>query len=65
MYGEYMDEQFALISIMDAMRHAKNLYELFLHDSLYDESYKYQCGFNHLLDAITQCQDLIISIEDE
>lgn len=59
-----MDEQFALISIMDAMRHARNLYELLLHDSLYDDHYRDDCGLTALREAMSKCQDRIISIED-
>lgn len=59
-----MDEQFALISIMDAMRHAKNLYELLLHDSLYDDKYRDDCGLTSLREAISKCQDRIITIEE-
>lgn len=59
-----MDEQFALISIMDAMRHAKNLYELLLHDSLYDDKYRDDCGLTALREAISKCQDRIITIEE-
>lgn len=59
-----MDEQFALISIMDAMRHARNLYELLLHDSLYDDKYRDDCGLTSLRDAMLKCQDRIIAIED-
>lgn len=59
-----MDEQFALISIMDALKHARNLYELLLHDSLYDEHYRDDCGLTSLQNAISKCQDRIIAIED-
>lgn len=59
-----MDEQFALISIMDALRHTRNLYELLLHDSLYDEHYRDDCGLTALQTAMTKCQDRIIAIED-
>lgn len=62
-----MDEQQALLVILDALQHAKNLYEMTLMDkmSCNKNDYLDDCGFRSLINTIGKVSERISEIEDE
>lgn len=60
-----MDEQTALIVILDAMTLAKRVYESLLFDKIQNEkNYQSICGLSDLKNAIKSCRGRINEIED-
>lgn len=60
-----MDEQFALLSIADALAHALNMYNMLLQDKMLGErGYIDKIGFNDVLLAHSKLLERVKEIED-
>lgn len=59
-----MDEQFALLAIQSALKHARSLYEMLLGDKLQGEDgYRESIGHDDILSALEKVSARIVAIE--
>ena len=60
-----MEEQFALLSIADALKHALNMYNMLLHDKMLGErGYVDKIGFDDVIFARRKLFERVKEIED-